>query len=275
MSGKQARRERQLRQVPAGRNRQGSNSEEARYQTRVSQILGGQLAQQSAAGVRALFRCNVCGRVWLQDPVVSQGSHVVLSESDRDTLAIELGANLAVLPYATCRICTALHGIGELAIDEYGHGQGYGLSWEGTDPPGAHILATFLSTPWISKLGGTPPVPGVVTQPSRMRALFAWLEHLPAPSSYSPVSTSEARQLAGSNPPGYGAPGTEGWVWHGGAWRAECPALDGPAIIQLYQAMPPSEPYNFAATLITLHVLALHLQGGRIAGEEFAPGEQY
>lgn len=268
MSGKQQKRHhRALRQGPHPPGQRDQTVSEATYQARVAHVLGGQQPQLGPHGVRALFRCNVCAKPWLQDPAALHRARLFLTEDEVCRLVAELGADLGTLPYATCRACAALRAIGELGIDEYGQGRGYGISWEGTEPPGGHLLATVLGEAWLAHLRGQPPQSSVVTEFPRARALFGWLQTLAVPAQYWSMNPADSQAIAAENRPGHDAPGTDGWVWRGAFWRAECPPLGGRVLVNLAQALPPDDPYRLAASVALLRVLALHLLAGGLAGE--------
>lgn len=234
------------------------------YAARVRATLSGQQAPPApTGGRRVLFRCPACGRPWLQDgPRVE----LTLSGERLAALAVELAADPATLPYATCRICGAAHGIGELAIDEYGAGRGYGFSWEGVDPPGAHLLGSVLSEAYLLGVSVAPRA-GVVTRPDICRGVLAWLATLKTPASYRPFTPADSAGMASDNPPGHLAPGTDGWVWHGVYFQDKCATLGGRVVLTLAQATPPGEPFSVSAMVATWRELARIMLAGNIAGE--------
>jgi hypothetical protein len=97
---------------------------------RIHSILHGQTAPRAGHGVRILWRCPSCERPWLQDPRLPHSCRVRLSTAEAQRVAQELHATLDDLPRATCRLCCYAAG-GELSIDQYGAGDGFGLSWLG------------------------------------------------------------------------------------------------------------------------------------------------
>lgn len=249
------------------------------YTARVRAILAGQLAPEAASGGRrVLYRCPTCGKPWLMD-----GARVELALSGERlaTLAGELHADAATLPYATCRVCGAAHDIGELTIDEYGAGAGYGFSWEGVTPTGAHCLGSVLSADYLSGLRpGARPRAGVVTRPATCRAVLAWLATLKTPTEYRRFTAEDSAAMALDNPPGHRAPGTDGWTWQGVFFVGKCPALalgahgepaSGRVFISLGQAIPPGEPFSVSALVATWRELARLMAMGHIAGETEAP----
>lgn len=247
-----------------------ADRESGEYAARVHAILAGQDAPDAAnGGRRVLYRCPLCGRAWLMD-----GARVELTLSGERlaALAVELHADTGALPYATCRICGATHDIGTFDIDEYGAGRGYGFSWEGVTPTGAHLIATVLSEAYIAGLRVAPRA-GIVTRPATCSAVLAWLATLKTPTSYRRYTPADRDAMAASNPPGHGAPGTDGWIWQGVTFTARCDALTGRVLVNLAQAMPPGAPFSASLMLATWRELARIMQAGSIAGEENTDGE--
>lgn len=239
------------------------------YAARVRAILTGQRAPEAASGGRrVLWRCPVCGKPWLQD-----GARVELALSGERlaTLAGELLADTATLPYATCRVCGATHAIGELSIDEYGAGVGYGFSWEGLD--GAHMLGTVLSADYMTAQRSAPRA-GIVTRPATCRAVLAWLATLKTPTEYRRMTPDDSAAMMLDNPPGHGAPGTTLWTWQGAFFVGKCPALDGRVFVSLGVALPPGEQLSMSALVATWRELARLMGAGHIAGETEAPESQ-
>lgn len=238
------------------------------YTARVRAAIGGQRAPASEhGGRRLLYRCPQCGRAWYAEGPIA---HLDMTGERLDALAAELGADLGRLPYATCRICDATQGIGELNIDEYAPGRAYGLSFEGVEPAGAHLLLSCLSLAWGEQLRtrGRRPHAGIVTDYAQARAWLAWVRTMPAPLEYAPITPEGSAEMAQTNRPGHGAPGTEGWQWRGALWRAKCPPLGGAVVINLAQGMPPApEPFSLGLCVELARLLAGIMLAGRIAGE--------
>lgn len=271
MSGKQHKRQRQQQRTQEGTS--GRDAGQEAYQARISHVMGGQLAPAAArGGVRALLRCPACGRAWLLDSAEPHGSRLMLTDQEIQDLARDLHAELGQLPYAVCRACSALHGIGEVQIDQYTDGMGYGISWEGADPPGAHMLCAVLQVAGARALEaqGRSPRAGVVTDFPRCRAWLRWVATLEPPSRHHILTAADAADMAAMNAPGHGSPGTEHWRWQGMGWVGECPPLDGQCVCTFSQAMPPGEPFSPQLMFRTWRRLAAIILEGTITGEENA-----
>lgn len=240
-------------------------STQDRHLDRVRAALGGQEAPASPhGGVRVLYRCRTCGRPWLMN---GRTIHLRGTDDEIAAWAHELGADLGALPYASCRICSA-QSIGEIAIDEYGHGAGYGLSWEASEPTGAHLLGTVVRLDYLRSSDNQQA--SVVTNYPRCRAWLDWLARLTVPAAYRTITPQISAVMAQSNPPGYGAPGTDTWLWRGAIWQAPCPALgerSNLAQISLAQAMPPQEPFAVPTMIATWRALAQFTREVNIPGE--------
>jgi len=231
---------------------------------RILPALGGQSAPLTSGGQgrRVLFCCASCQRIWLQD-----GSRVVfdLSTQRLATLAQELSADLAQLPPATCRFCLFQHGRGAFEVDEYGRGQGYGLSWECPDPL-THALGAVTAHQWMARQTA-PTAADIVTRPDRLRAVLRWLQAIRLPRQVQLFPPEYSAALAADNRPGFGASGTEDWQWKGFIVVLPCPPLGGPAIVTLGLALPPSEALA-SADLLELWQLLLEVAlAGKLAGE--------
>ena len=251
-----------------------SNDEEGAYLAEVRRVLGGQWAPEAyGGGRRILYRCPKCTRIWLQD-----GARVVLelSAAEIARYAVELSANVATLPGATCRICAAQTS-GTVELDEYRTPTrigGYGVNIEGAHPPGMHLMLGVFAQDWTNTLRGAPRA-GVVTDFQKCRAVVAWSGDLDFPAAYHPITLAEARQMAAINPPGHRAPGTASFIWRGADWLAKCPPLGGGwARVTLSQAMPPDESFSFRMLFKTWRELAPKLLQGKIAGEPAEAPEQ-
>lgn len=232
------------------------------YAQKVRAIMGQSAPPSLHGGQKLLLRCDRCGHAWLMD---GSKHRPRLEQEELTALLAELSADLATLPYATCDVCAATHG-GSVEIDEYMQGWGYGVSWEGTDPTGAHLLCNVVSMQQARYWRG-PMRAGIVTRFDRCRAFLAWLAVLKEPRTYNAISADQSRAMAAMNAPGHNAPGTAGWHWRGGDWRADCPALGGAVLVNLSQAMPPGEPFSMAVLVGTWRALAERLQRGKISGE--------
>ncbi len=246
-------------------------SSEDRYTDRVRAVLGGQLAPPAPAGqgTRILFRCPACHRIWLRS---RPSASLALSRDEIEHLAVELHADPAHLPQATCRICLATtEAPGEIELDGYhdrgGRLLGIGLSYEGVEPPGAHVLLTAHNRAWLQH-ERTAPRAGVIVDFVRTRAVLQWLAKLPYPTGgYLPITPADSAVMARDNPPGHRAPGTQEWLWKGGSWQGSVPPLDGRCVLTVAQALPPDDPESLSATLAIARLLAEIVLAGRIAGE--------
>ena len=107
-----------------------------------------------------------------------------------------------------------------------------------------------------------------MTRPERLRAVLAHLAQLTPPAQYRPYTPEDSAALASGSAPGHGAEGTAGWVWRGCIFVADCPALEGSALYQLAQAVPPGEPFSYALMFKLWRTVAALSLKGRIAGEE-------
>ncbi len=243
---------------------------------RVRTSLGGQSAPASSTGhgVRVLWRCPQCGRPLLQDGPRQQPR---LDEAQARTYAAELGGDLATLPYATCLICTAALADGAFDLDEWNSGAGYGLSYEGAEPVGTHILLTIFDAEKIAADGA--PIATIITNFAHCRAVLDWVhKHLKVPATTFEALTAGLHMLdeedclamAAGNTPGHGAPGTEDWRWYGATWGVRCPPLGaGLAQVVVMQALPPGEDDAYSLRLNTLiaRLLLGTFLDGHIAGE--------
>ncbi|HEU5381516.1 MAG TPA: hypothetical protein VFV38_39350 [Ktedonobacteraceae bacterium] len=178
-------------------------------------FLGGQRAPRAAdgVGVRVLYRCGSCQRVWLQD---GKQVELELEEAQVQALAQELAADLTRLPTLTCRLCLFRAGGGAIEADEYGQGMGFGFSWEFPAPRPVHALLTMFSRRWLSRLRDPSALlPDVITRPQRMRAVLTWFAHCSLPARSWPLEPATVQELTRTNRPGRGQPGTANWRWHG------------------------------------------------------------
>ena len=239
-------------------------------------VLGGQNAPLASDGVglRVLYRCGACGRIWFQD-----GKRIALDlqEPQIQVLAQELNADLAHLPGATCRLCLYHLGGGSIEIDEYGKGAGFGFSWECSHPVLVHALLTIHSHNWLAKLSGPEGLlPDIVTQPEKMRAVLAWfVERLPPlPRQFHRLSREMCLLLNTANQPGFGQrrAETENWQWKGCRFEAVCPPLGGKVLLMLAVARPATEPFSLLQLYPVWQSLAFLTLLGSVAGEKRSGG---
>ncbi len=231
---------------------------------RILPFFGGQSAPLTSDGMgrRVLFRCASCQRIWLQE-----GRRVVLDLSDLQlqTIVQELSADVTQLPPATCRFCVFQHGTGAFEIDEYGKGQGFGLSWECPDPL-VHTMGAIMSQQWMARQM-RPAVPDIVTAPVTLRKVLRWFKETRLPRQVQCFPPAFSASLAADTLPGFGATGTQGWQWKGYLLVLPCPPLGGSAIVTLALALPPTEPIS-AAELLELWQLLIDVALlGKLAGE--------
>ena len=248
------------------------------YQQRVSRVLKGQRAPLIEGERHILARCGQCDRAWLLQGVRARLS---LQEDELLQWAARLGADSADLPTMTCRACAVRYAGGGFVLDEYvdGSGQirGYGYSWEAMVPP-AHMLMGVFHLAWLSALGPQEKYSTIVTEPARARGVLAWLDGSTRSSLLcQPLSQETVAELSRTTPPGAHAPGTEGWVWRGASWQAQCDPLGG--IVQVTFAWAGSSSALFALSPALAQWRAVARRAGRygIAGEtaKDAPGEEH
>lgn len=219
-------------------------------------FLGGQRAPRASdgVGVRVLYRCGSCQRVWLQD-----GKRVILELEDTQVqaLAREIVADLARLPMLTCRLCLFRAGGGAIEADEYGQGMGFGFSWECPAPHPLHALLTMFSQRWLCRLSDPSAlVPDVVTRPHRMRAVLAWFEQCQFPAQSWPLAPTTIRELTRTNRPGRGQSGTATWRWNGCQFLAPCPLLEGEALLLCALATPATNAFCLPEAFAVWQALA-------------------
>lgn len=232
---------------------------------RILTFLGGQSAPPSMLGHgrRVLFVCPQCHQPWLMD---GKTVRLRLAEQDLAALAGELHADITDLPACTCRLCALHSGTGIFEIDEYDAGEAYGFNWEGHEPTGAHLLAVVNSLRWMAQPHHLP-VPDVVLNPRRCRAVLHWLSSTRRFPSIGLLSAQDSADIAPGNPPGHGASGTERWQWKGAIFQLHCPPLDDEVMMILAMALPPQESLDVAILVETWKLLADLAAQGRIAGE--------
>jgi hypothetical protein len=144
------------------------------------------------------------------------------------------------------------------------------LSYEGLEPPGAHLLLGAFNVAWLDaeQRARRNPAAGVIVDFARARTVLTWLTTLSYPTEgYHPITPAESAFMAHDNAPGHGAAGTENWRWQGGGWMVSIPALAGACALNVGQAMPPDEPYSLSATIALTRILARITLQGKIAGE--------
>lgn len=219
-------------------------------------FLGGQRAPRASdgVGVRVLYRCESCQRVWLQD---GKQVELELEDAQVQALAQELAADLARLPTLTCRLCLFRAGGGAIEADEYGQGMGFGFSWEFPAPHALHALLTMFSRRWLSRLRDPSALlPDVITRPQRMRAVLTWFAHCSLPARSWPLEPATVQELTRTNRPGRGQPGTANWRWHGCQFLAPCPPLEGEALLVCALAMPATDAFSLPEAFAVWQALA-------------------
>ncbi|MBO0781468.1 MAG: hypothetical protein J2P37_21825, partial [Ktedonobacteraceae bacterium] len=159
--------------------------------------------------------------------------------------------------------------------DEYDQGKGgYGWSWEGTEPPGAHLLASVLAQSWLTHhqtCSGTI-TPHAVKAPARARALLRWMANLQIWPCIHRLTPHDSIRMAQGNAPGHGAPGTERWQWKGAVFHVPCDPLHDMAMLTLAIALPPTEPIDLQVLITIWQQLARLAAHEPFAGEELPPG---
>lgn len=221
-------------------------------------ILGGQRAPLASdgVGVRVLYRCQVCERIWLQD---GKSALLDLRPDQVERLAQELSADLAQLPASTCRPCLWRTGGGSVDIDEYGGGEGFGFCWEIPRPLVIHATSSILSAKEVLRWESQPDV---LTKPEKLRAILRSAKDAPFPASFQELDPIFGQLQAMTLRPGFGQAHTEHWEWSGWAFTIPCPPLDGKANIVLMLALPPAEPILGETAFSTWQFLmALTLRG--------------
>jgi hypothetical protein len=162
----------------------------------------------------------------------------------------------------------------EIELDGYhdraGALWGVGLSYEGLEPPGAHLLVGAINMSWLEaeQRSRRNPAAGVIVDFAHARAFLTHLTTLTYPTNgYHPITAAESSFMARDNAPGHGAAGTEQWVWKGGSWTVSIPAPAGTCAFNVGQAMPPDEPYRLSATIALTRLLEQITLQGEIPGE--------
>lgn len=229
--------------------------------------LGGQRAPRAAdgVGIKLLYRCQSCQRIWLQD---GRQITLELEAPQIQALARELSADLDRLPASTCRLCLYRAGGGAVEVDEYGQGQGFGFNWECPHPSPVHALLTVLSRDWLRQLPDqASSLPDIVTHPERMRAILAWFRELLPPRQYCPLDRTILQEFNQTNRPGFGQPHTEHWRWQGCSFETFCPPLGRRASLLLLMAMPTTERFHLPALFPVWQSLAFLTLLGSVPGE--------
>ena len=200
-------------------------------------LFGGQRAPLASGGVgvRILYRCPTCQRIWLQD-----GKSVVL-DADAEQVARfaqECRADLEQLPQLACRLCLWKNGGGSVSIDEYGGGDGFGFCWEIPQPAVIHATSAILSA---KKAHLSDSRPDVLTQPEKLRAVVLAGQAAALPQQIQSLPAFVGQLQAAALPPGCGQPGTHDWIWQGWFFDFPCSPLGGDALVTLLLAHPPRE----------------------------------
>jgi hypothetical protein len=202
-------------------------------------FLGGQKASTASdgSGIRILYRCHLCQRVWLQD-----GKAAILDLKDEQIkhFASVLHANLHHLPHSVCRICLWFHQTGAVSIDEYSQGESFGFCWEIPQPIVIHAISAIQSKKgaeqWESRAG-------VLTQTKKLLAILSFLKDAPLPQPISELSPIFGQMQAAQQRPGFGQTGTERWKWHVWSFSLPCPELDADhdSVVTFTLALPQDE----------------------------------
>lgn len=222
-------------------------------------VLGGQHAPLASdgVGVRILYQCRICQRIWLQD---GKSAILDLHPEQVQHFAQALSADVAQLPASTCRLCLWRDGGGSVDIDEYGLGEGFGLCWEIPRPLIIHASSAMLSPTealrWESQ-------PDVLTQPEKLRAVLRSVKDAPLPSDIQMLDPIFGHIQSMTLRPGFGQANTEDWQWRSWAFTVPCPPLDGEATVTLMLALPSTEQFLSETAFRTWQfLLELTLLGG-------------
>jgi hypothetical protein len=197
-------------------------------------ILGGQHAPVASdgVGVRILYQCRVCKRIWLQD---GMSAIMDLRPEQIQRFAQELSADLDHVPLSTCRICLLRTGGGSVEIDEYQQGEGFGFCWEIPHPVVLHATSAILSQKGSLTFDTQPDV---LTQQEKLRAILHVVKDAPFPHRFEELPAPYCQLQAMTLRPGFGQAGTEHWRWRGWAFFLDCPPLDGNATVTFMIALP-------------------------------------
>jgi hypothetical protein len=202
-------------------------------------VLGGQSAPPASdgLGVQALYRCQGCQRIWLQD---GKSSILDLRPEQVQHFAQTLGADLGNLPPSNCRICLWLRGGSLVSIDEYSQGEGFGFCWEIHRPVVIHAISAIQSQKGLERWDS---MPDVVTQPEKLSAVLRFLKGAEPPQHIRQLPPLFGQLQASQHRPGFGMPGTERWQWRVWTFSLLCPPLDEvrDATVTLTLALPPTE----------------------------------
>lgn len=206
--------------------------------------LGGQCAPLAShgTGVRILYRCPDCQRIWLQD-----GRSVILDVTAEQVarLAREVRADPNHLPASACRLCLWKNGNGVISVDEYGAGEGFGICWEIRQPVLIHAISALQS----QKIAACFDIhPDVLTQVSTFRAVLDSAQRAPQPALQE-LPRALCRWQAQELPPGLGQPG---WHWQGWCFTVCCPPLDHETVVTFMVASPPKQQRIAPSTAFAL-----------------------
>lgn len=206
-------------------------------QLRSFEHLGGQSAPlaSNGVGVRVLYRCDLCHRLWLQD---GKTAILDLSAEQVQTVATAVSADLEHLPVTTCRLCLWRTGGNAVNIDEYDRGEGFGFCWEIVHPLILHATSAILSQKAASQRESRPDV---LTRPAKLRAVLHKVTQAQLPRQMPRLPAAWCALHAAELRPGFGQTGTERWQWQGWSFQLACPPLDERAIVSLMLATPPAE----------------------------------
>lgn len=140
--------------------------------------------------------------------------------------------------------------LGSVDVDQYGdHGEGFGLVYEGINPPGAHLVGIAMNAKWLHTHAFEPPMSGAFTARRQFNAVLWWLREFARhpPKSKKEFTILDPKGVLSAGPPGHGAPGD--WVWRGASWTVPSPFFGGVAAINLTEAVPPHDPWSLSLLL--------------------------
>jgi len=168
---------------------------------------------------------------------------VCLSSEQLSRLSHKLEADIGVLswlPSAICPLCAVIHLGGMPGIEEYHHGRGYRLTWEGGISTHARLFCMIYqwNTCSITNLlaESFSATTDILTSPvKQVKSVLRWLKTLPDPAREEAVlfSTGQDDSLCRRKQ------SKEELLLSGYCWKAECPAL-GEVLLILCGTLPAS-----------------------------------
>lgn len=220
-----------------------------------------------AGGRHLLYVCPVCQRPFY---VAGRRTYPRLTDEQLSHLGSTFHADvhaLHLLPRSLCPICSTIYLDGLFTIEAYQQDaslqcQGYHLLWESASPPYSTLVAMVYqpaSLPLRTLLSLEPDT--LLTPMREVRALLAWLEMRPCPTTARVYSDEERHLLARRLPPVSGLSrhdeAGEPRLWWGYAWRERSPlARGGTVLVSLAATVSPLAPAPLSSLLQAWRVLA-------------------